>query len=570
MYINKMASSVYETFPTQRNFLVQPTGAGGMSQIEYQGTQGTVNSLFQTTGTGTWTFQLPKPLQYQLQVGTQFTFQNLSTGLLTLTADDGSTIGTISTGTQVVTTMKDVGNTSSSWAIISSPSTAYVGILPVISGGTGNSVNQSSPIASTVASWDGNRAMHGQNFVETVIDYTGSSISFTNANLPGTVLVKAGGGNESYTLPNETTAVNGTHCRFMNVSNGPINILTVYGGVNILPSGYLADYEFVIDNTSGKAWLGYSRPISNISAGIPMSLDAPATYGSAVMNVPFTGYTSAGDGHTFRQVYYAPGSGGTIYNPAITNPKYYLKQAFPYNYNMDRYSSKTTVVNNFYYDPLFFTAPTVFLPDVSTIPVGSTYEFYYNNKNGGNVNIFTSKANLSILPKLCLGYFNLDTNIKAVCMSNNPNLQEKAWMFLTSNPASNINPLEVVLTVFQVVTSVVPVFGWAYGAISSAGILAADIVFDASVASATTLEIAAEEAVACTGLGGLPAYSLGAWTGGFETLIDAPPAYSVLVEDVLGNVLGTVPANGSGVVYAAAWGPDVPFPVLEWALAAAA
>ena len=427
-------STIYETFPTQRNFTVQPTGSGGSLQIEYQGNQGTIQALYQTVGTGTWTFQLPRPLQYSLQVGTQFTFQNLSTGLLTITADNGSTVGTVATGTQVITTMLDTGNTSSSWAIVSSPSTAYSGVLPIANGGTGYAYLQANPIPNAIPAYDANSALRAKTFVGSVVDETGSNVAYTNNTLPDTTMIKSGGGATSYTLPNETTAVLGTRARFINNSSSDnMTILTVFGGVNVIPPGYLADYEFIIDNTGGKAWVGYSRPITNISASVPLSLDATYTTGS-IVNVPFAGWKYGAGDNSFGGPYYNyydPGANGLVYDSTDINPNYYLKQPYPFNYQMTYTSTKTTVINNWYVsaDPLQFTNPVVFLPDVSTIPVGSTYDFSIQNPGGGRVAIWTNKSNGVYDPI----YIGAATNATCVCVSNDPSLQSSAWNIRTGS-----------------------------------------------------------------------------------------------------------------------------------------
>ena len=230
-----------------------------------------------------------------------------------------------------------------------------------------------------------------------------------------------------------------------------------------IPPGYGVHCMF-IHGTFGSTWTSTSFFLNNISAGENLSVSDTFTYGSAVMNI---GYNGALDG---------PPGGTPI--PAIyyqsTNPDgadYYLNQPFPFNYEMSSRSSKTTIINSAYqYAPatLYPTFPQVFLPDVSTIPLGSTYKVYFNNQlNGLAACQYQVRTSKTMGSKIILDWAGLtggqQNNCTLVCISNDASLGKSAWNFSSTSAAPNI--LNVILDVSTLFLTVIPILGQAVAAI---------------------------------------------------------------------------------------------------------
>ena len=427
------------TAPTNKVFYEFPT-TGGTTVLEYTGDNSFQPLSYNTTGTLAHTFVLPDLSQYKLTIGLRITFMNSSTQPITVNANDGSLVMSVESMLERYATVIGSGNTNASWSSVGPAGTGGVGIvlpLSIANGGTGYSYLQPNAIPNAIPAYDANAALRAKTFVGAVVDYTGASIVFTNSSLPDTVMIKAGGGSTSYTLPNESTAILGTRTRFINTSiTDYLTILTLYGGVNVLPGGFIADYEFITDNTGGKAWVGYSRPLTNISAGIPLSLDASYTYGSTVINVPSNstpvGYSPAS--------YFAYNNAST-WDIGMLDPLYWLNQPAPFNYHMDRNSSKTIVVNNWYADADLSTGPAIFLPDVTTIPVGFEVKFYFQNPFGGvgitvlgNVNNLRNVGTGEPVTMIPLYQFGTPANnVKMTLLSNDPGLGKAGWNISTGS-----------------------------------------------------------------------------------------------------------------------------------------
>jgi hypothetical protein len=208
-----MASTTYSTYPTQRNFIDQPTGSGGSTTIEYVGYAGATSPIvYRTSGTGTWTFVLPPPSQYTLLPGTRFEFMNNSTGLVTVNASDNSLVTTVASGASVPVTQVGLGATNASW-VLTTPNTIS-GILPIANGGTGQSTLVTTPTANTIPAWDAASSLRAKNFLGDVL-LNPASQTFTGITLPTTVVVTTGAG-FVFVLPLESSVTVGRSVTFEN------------------------------------------------------------------------------------------------------------------------------------------------------------------------------------------------------------------------------------------------------------------------------------------------------------------------------------------------------------------
>ena len=247
-------STPYVTIPTERVFIDLPT-TGGTTVIEYTNGGNNSSYIYYTHGSLGHTIQLPPPVFYSLQIGTRFEFMNTSSGTITVNADDGSNVMSVLPNSVKVATLIGQGNTSASWSSLGSGST-FSGVLPIANGGTGSSTLHEDPVVSTIMNWDEVGCAHANNFIGSIA-LNPASTTYTNANLPTTVMVTSGSSLQ-YFLPNESSVYVGRTVTFINKSSNSFLVYDAQGDSHKVDPGMGVTY--VNTNASGAAasWIARS------------------------------------------------------------------------------------------------------------------------------------------------------------------------------------------------------------------------------------------------------------------------------------------------------------------------
>jgi hypothetical protein len=308
-----MASTTYSTYPTQRNFIDQPTGSGGSTVIEYVGYAGATSPIiYRTSGTGTWTFVLPPPSQYTLLPGTRFEFLNNSTGLVTINASDNTLIGTVAPGASTQFTQTGSGSTNASWGT-SSPNTIS-GILPVANGGTGQATANAGFNAISPMTTAGDMIYGGVSGAATrfAAGTTGQTLT-SNGNNSAPQWLYGGTGSigtisPAFTSPGGVyTVVAGSYVR--SVSNLPSTIGTYacITNVNIAmkvvtyPTGFNTGVGFSINLPFNGTSVSPQYIVGTIisSAAVIANVELSITANSSTMTINYPAIKTSGGGFVY-------------------------------------------------------------------------------------------------------------------------------------------------------------------------------------------------------------------------------------------------------------------------------
>jgi hypothetical protein len=424
----------------------------------------------QCTGTLGQTFYLP-----DTSLGNSILFTNLSGGVLTLKTRAGVLITTLGSSTSLTLTSNGAG-----WSYLGG---GVVSQLPVSAGGTGQSGLVTTPTSNAIVAMDASGYLAANNFLESCIIQNGDWGQPANAEV-GVVLctlVVPPSTGYTYTLAHESDCRIGLNVTFINQSLG--NMYIKLGGHtdiqgHTIPPNMAVRYIMTNPGGDKQAWLGCSTFTNQFDLNQQMSFAQPYTYGSTIMNCPYTGTTA----HI---------SVPRSYNRTVGDIAYFGSQPQPFNFHMDRFSPATTVINSWYQGCYFsttFTGPVVFLPDVTTIPVGSVYEIFFNNGWHDTSNAYTVQYEIwgynssftesgpynnnytpvgNSYKKLAFyATGGQPNNCKLVCMSNDPALGEACWNITSFTQPTD--PISVFLKVLEGISEVVGILSGIGPAISGA------------------------------------------------------------------------------------------------------
>jgi hypothetical protein len=419
--------SVWVKQPTDSIYVKVPTN-GGVNEIEgnYFGDicqPYTVNLM----GTHTHTIKLPDASRYGLVPGNTFTIINNSTQSVTVNASDNSLVQSIDAGSTFKFTLDSVTVGPSGWlkANTSTNGSAIPGLPPVDPTPTDNSLVQ--------------RDAGGKVFASSFVGDVGRTVVnlvTTSASLKSKYFIdNADAGGIMITLPDETTCPVGQSTKFLNVGHDNIYISNVQGNVHTIPRFGAAEYTMVKADAGPYAWIGESSFCNTFDGPQPfLSFAQQYTYGA----------------HIYHCDYAAFFDNDTLSNPPpnqVTSPYYYY---------MDASSPSNTVVCNWTsWNSLdgYSFYPVIFLPDASTVPIGSHYSIVVSVKTtedtgARRLEVWTG-ASLDYQSELCLEMH--DNILNVVCVSNDVTLGPSCWNITTSPaPSTGASSFDWLLTLIEI------------------------------------------------------------------------------------------------------------------------
>ena len=510
----------------------------------------------QCTGTLGQTFYLP-----DTSLGNSILFTNLSGGVLTLKTSAGVLITTLGSSTSLTLTSNGAG-----WSYLGG---GVVSQLPVSAGGTGQTSLVTTPTSNAIVAMDASGYLAANNFLESCIIQNGDWGQPANAEVGVVIcnLVVPPSTGYTYTLAHESDCRVGLNVTFINQSLG--NMYIKLGGHtdiegHTIPPNMAVRYIMTNPGGDKQAWLGCSTFTNQFDLNQQMSFAQPYTYGSTIMNIPYTGTT------TYIST---PQS----YNRTVGDIAYFGSQPQPFNYHMDRFSPQTTVINSWYqgcFSGTTFTGPVVFLPDVSTIPVGSEYNIIFNNGFQGATNSYTVQYEIwgynssftesglynnnytpvgNSYKKLAFYAFPADqpNNVRLVCMSNNTNIGAGAWniSYLPSPSDPLILIDEIIINVAEALLNLVGIGPVIAGIEKAIGIISTLIKMASTVAEVSEVTMPAVDEICFVGAG---------------TAVKNSSAFQMGLFDSTGASIGTIGAAKQATLEAFAYRNVPPFDIEGW------